>query len=170
MKKIMLIGSGGAGKSTLARRLGERLGIEVVHLDKLHWLPGWTSPPKAEWRKTVESLIEKDAWVMDGNFNGTMELRMAACDTVIFLDFPRAVCVYRALKRIFRYYNRTRPDMGEGCRERLDLEFLQWVWRFPRDDKPRIEARLQKLGQDKTIIRFRSPREVERFLDRLGKE
>jgi adenylate kinase family enzyme len=164
MKKIILIGSGGAGKSTLARRLGEALAVEVIHLDKLHWKPNWTSPPKDEWRKTVRKLIEKDEWVIDGNFNGTMELRMAACDTVIYLDFPRLVCVYRALKRVLKYYNKTRPDMGEGCRERLDFEFLRWVWTFQKSDKPKIEERINKLGVDKTIIRLRSPKEVEDFL------
>lgn len=169
MKKIILIGSGGAGKSTLARRLGEALGIKVFHLDKLHWLPGWTSPPKDEWRKTVKQLLEKDEWIIDGNFNSTMELRMAASDTVIYLDFPRAICVYRALKRVLKYYNKTRPDMGEGCREKLDFEFLQWVWKFPETDKPKIEERLNKLGGDQRIIRLRSPKAVENFLMNLEK-
>ncbi|HEY8559314.1 MAG TPA: DNA topology modulation protein [Pyrinomonadaceae bacterium] len=167
MKKIVIIGSGGAGKSTLAQRLGEATGIEVIHLDKMHWLPGWTSPPKDEWRRTVERLLEKDEYVMDGNFNGTMEMRMQAADTVIYLDFPRTVCFFRALKRIFKYYNKTRPDMGEGCNERFDLEFLRWVWNFPEETKPKIEERLKKIGADKKIIRLRSPKEAENFLRNL---
>lgn len=167
MKKILIIGSGGAGKSTLARRLGEALGREVIHLDKLHWLPNWTSPPKDEWRKIVERELTKDEWIMDGNFGGTMELRLAACDTVIFLDFPRAICVYRALKRVFTYYNKTRPDMGEGCNEKLDFEFLSWVWNFPKTTKPAIEERLKRLGGGKNVIRLRAPREVENFLMNL---
>ena len=167
MKKIVIIGSGGAGKSPLASRLGAATGIEVIHLDKLHWRPNWNVPPKAEWRNTVEGLLKKDEWVMDGNFSSTMELRMAAADAVIYLDFPRLVCVYRVLKRIFKYYNQTRPDMGEGCRERLDFAFLRWVWSFPETDKPKIEKRLQNLGEDKKIIRLRSPREVENFLKDL---
>ena len=170
MKKIILIGSGGAGKSTLAQKIGAALGIEVIHLDKLHWLPGWTPPPKDEWRKKVEQLLEKDEFVIDGNFNGTMELRMAAADTIIFLDFPRAICVYRALKRVWKYYGRTRPDMGEGCRERLDFEFLRWVWTFRKEVKPKIEERLNRFGAGKTIIRLRSPKEVEKFLMNLPKK
>jgi adenylate kinase family enzyme len=169
MKKIAIIGSGGAGKSTLARRLGEALSIEVYHLDQLHWLPDWTQPPKDEWRKTVERLVEKDEWIIDGNFNSTMELRMQAADAVIYLDFPRALCTYRALKRILKYYNQTRPDMGAGCKEKLDLEFLRWVWKFPETDKPKIEERLSRLDAGKTIIRLRSPREVESFFEDLGK-
>lgn len=164
MKKIILIGSGGAGKSTLARRLGETLGIEVFHLDKLYWLPDWTQPSKDEWRKKVEQLLEKDEWVIDGNFNSTMELRMKASDTVIYLNFARTICVYRAFKRALKYYHKTRPDMGEGCREKLDFEFLRWVWTFPKTDKPKIEERLERLGKEKTLFRLRSRREVEDFL------
>lgn len=170
MKKIILIGSGGAGKSTLARKIGAALGIEVFHLDKLYWLPDWTQPPKDEWRKEVEVLLEKPEFVMDGNFNSTMELRIKASDTIIYLDFPRTICVYRALKRIFKYYNKTRPDMGEGCRERLDFEFLRWVWRFPETDKPKIEERIKNHEAGKTLIRLRSPRDVENFLKNLPKK
>ena len=169
MKKVLIIGSGGAGKSTLAARLGEKTGIEVVHLDKLHWKPNWTSPPKDEWRKTVEAELKKDEWIMDGNFGGTMEMRLAACDMVIYLDFPRTICLYRALKRAVKYYNKTRPDMGEGCNERIDFEFLHWVWNFPKTSKPQIEERLMRLGNGKTIIRLRSPRETEDFLMNLEK-
>jgi adenylate kinase family enzyme len=169
MRRVIIIGSGGAGKSTLAVRLGEATGIEVVHLDKLHWKPNWTSPPKDEWRQTVAEALKKDEWIIDGNFGGTMEMRLTACDTVIYLDFPRGVCLYRAVKRALIYYNKTRPDMGEGCREKLDLEFLSWVWNFPKTTKPVIEERLNRLGREKTIIRLRSPREVADFLNNFDK-
>ena len=169
MKRVLIIGSGGAGKSTLARRLGEAIGIEVVHLDRLHWKPNWTSPPKDEWRKTVSEALEKESWIMDGNFGGTMEMRLKACDTVIYMDFPRTICLYRAVKRALTYYNKTRPDMGEGCNEKLDLEFLSWVWNFPKITKPVIEERLKRFGEEKTIIRLNSPRATEDFLRNLGK-
>lgn len=169
MKRVLIIGSGGAGKSTLAVRLGEATGIEVIHLDRLHWLPNWTEPPKDEWRKIVEDALKKEIWIMDGNFGGTMEMRLAACDTVIYLDFPRAICLYRALKRVAKYYNRTRPDMSDGCREKLDFEFLGWVWNFPKTTKPVIEERLKRFEGEKTIIRLHSPRETEDFLKNLAK-
>jgi adenylate kinase family enzyme len=168
MKRILIIGSGGAGKSTLARRLGDATRIEVIHLDKLHWKPNWTSPPKEEWRKTVEEQLKKETWIIDGNFGGTMEMRLWACDTVIYLDFPRTICFYRALKRAVKYYNKTRPDMGEGCNERIDFEFLHWVWNFPKTTKPVIEERLKRLADGKTIIRLRSPLEVEDFLSNIS--
>ncbi len=163
MKRVLIIGSGGAGKSTLARRLGEVTGIEVVHLDKLYWRAGWTEPPKDEWQKILENELEKDEWIMDGNFGGTMELRIAACDTAIFLDFPRTVCVYRAVKRWTKYLKTNRPDMAEGCNEKIDLEFLGWIWNFPKIKKPAVEEKLRRFENEKTIIRLRSKQEVEDF-------
>lgn len=163
MKRVLIIGSGGAGKSTLARRLGETTGIEVIHLDKLHWRAGWTEPSKDEWLKIVENAVKKESWIMDGNFGGTMELRLQYCDTVIFLDFPRTLCIYRALKRWTKYRNTNRPDMSEGCHEKIDLEFLGWIWNFQETAKPKIEERLRRFESEKTIIRLHSKREVEDF-------
>ncbi len=163
MKKVLVIGSGGAGKSTFARRLGEKTRLEVIHLDKLYWKPNWTETSKDEWQKIVGEIIKGGEWIMDGNFGGTMEMRFAACDTVIFLDFPRTVCVYRALKRWIAYYKTNRPDMTEGCNEKFDLEFLGWIWNFEQTAKPRIENLLEKFQNEKTIIRLESKREVENF-------
>ncbi len=164
MKRIIIIGSGGAGKSTLARQLGEILQIEVLHLDKLYWQPNWIEPPKDEWQKMVAEFLKKDSWVMDGNFGGTMEMRLEACDTAIFLDFPRTVCLYRILKRWAKYYNTNRPDMSEGCNEKVDLRFLGWIWNFKKTTTPKIEERLKKVENDKNIIRLKSPKEVQNFL------
>ena len=163
MKKVLVIGSGGAGKSTFARRLGEVTGIEVIHLDKLYWKPNWIEPSKDEWLKAVENAIKEDEWIMDGNFGGTLELRLAACDTAIFFDFPRIVCVYRVFKRWLKYWNTNRPDMTEGCNEKIDLKFLGWIWNFQKTTKPKIEERLKCFGREKTVIRLHSSKEVEDF-------
>ncbi|RCW39737.1 adenylate kinase family enzyme [Paenibacillus prosopidis] len=124
MKKIILIGSGGSGKSTLARQLGEKLKIKVYHLDALFWKPNWTGVPKDEQRKVQNDLVKEDEWIIDGNYGGTMDIRLNAADTIIFLDFPRIICVFRAFKRMVQYRNKIRPDMGEGCEERFPLSFL----------------------------------------------
>ena len=164
MKRILVIGCSGAGKSTFARKLGEKTGLEVIHLDVLHWKPNWTEPSKEEWRKAVEEALKGDSWIMDGNFGGTMEMRIEASDTVIFFDLPRALCVYRILKRVVTYRRGKRPDMAEGCDEKFDWNFLKWIWRFPKETKPKIEERLKRFENDKTIIRFESRKEVENFL------
>lgn len=169
MKKILVIGSSGAGKSTFSRRLGEATALPVVHLDVLHWKPDWTEPDKAEWQKTVAEALKGSEWIIDGNFGGTMELRMQACDTIIFLDLPRALCVYRILKRVVTYHREKRPDMAEGCEEKFDWEFTKWVWNFPRDSRPKIERLLEKYGGTKTLIHLKSRKEVEDFFINYSK-
>lgn len=168
MKKVLIIGSGGAGKSTFARRLHEATNLPLFHLDKLYWKPNWVETPKAEIYEITERLMAGDEWIMDGNFNSTMEKRIAASDTVFFLDMPRSLCVYQIFKRVFKYYKKTRPDMGEGCPEKFDLEFLKWVWSFPKEVKPLIEARIERAGQGKNIIRFKSRKDVEKFFEILA--
>lgn len=167
MRRISIIGSGGAGKSTLARALGDLLNLPVIHLDAVHWKPGWVETPKGEWRTVVQELIGNDEWIIDGNYGGTMEMRLAASDTVFYLDYPRRVCIYRALRRCITYYNRTRPDMGPGCNEKLDFEFLAWIWNFPNRSGAEIEKRLSALNDSVRVIRHRSPAETSRFLSKL---
>lgn len=164
MKKIVLIGSGGSGKSTLARELGEKLNINVYHLDALFWKPGWVGVPKNEQRKVQHDLVGKEEWIIDGNYGGTMEIRLQAADTIIFLDIHRTICIYRAIKRMLKYRNKTRPDMGEGCEERFNLEFFKWVWKYPKTKRPEILYRLEQLCNDQHVVILKSSREVEHFL------
>lgn len=168
MKKIIVIGSGGAGKSTFARRLADLLSIEVIHLDQLYWKPNWVTTPKDEWSKIVEELLSRDSWVMDGNFGGTREMRMAASDTIIFLDIPRRICLYRILKRVVVYRGKTRPDMAEGCKEKFDLEFVQWVWNYPNRSRRSLLEEIEKF-KDKKIVILRSTNDTESFLEELRK-
>jgi adenylate kinase family enzyme len=167
MKRILIIGCGGSGKSTLARRLGEILNIEVVHLDKLYWQPNWIEPPKDEWQKTVEEILERDSWIIDGNFGGTLEMRLQSCDTAIFLDFSPIVCLYRILKRRLKYRNTNRPDMTEGCNEKIDLKFVGWILNYRKRNKPKVEAVLAKTTNVK-IIRLKSSRDVQLFFSNLA--
>ena len=167
MRRVLVIGSGGAGKSTFARRLGERTRLPVVHMDAHYWRPGWVEPSKEEWRRQVERLLEADAWIMDGNYGGTMDLRLAAADTVVFLDLPRLTCLWRVFARRWRFRNRTRPDMTEGCPERVSLEFVRWIWTYPRLRRPAILERLAALDRATPVI-LRSAGEVDRWLAAQG--
>lgn len=163
MRKVLVIGPGGAGKSTLATQLGELLNIEVLHLDKFYWHPGWIETPKSEWLETVEELVRRDSWVMDGNYSGTLDVRYQACDTVIFLDISRTICLWRVIKRAIMYRRNSRPDMAEGCPERLTLEFILWIWNYPRRTRPKI-VRMLESHSEKKIVWLRSQSDVERFL------
>jgi adenylate kinase family enzyme len=168
MKRILVIGSGGAGKSTFARRLGKILNIEVIHLDSLYWRPGWVETPKQEWKKIVEQILAPESWIMDGNYSGTLELRLEACDTVIFLDIAPMICLWRVIKRAVTYRNKRRPDMAEGCPERMNLEFILWVWNYQKRSRPKIVRVLNEYPQNKKVIWLRSDEEAERFLSEIN--
>ena len=169
MRKILIIGSGGAGKSSLARELSERLDIEVIHLDKLFWRSGWIETPRDEWKVVISELVKGDSWIMDGNYGGTIEMRVNAADTIVLFDLPRTLCVYRAVKRWLTYRSGSRPDIAEGCDERFDLEFLKWIWNYPKRSLPKIESELAKAGNEKKVIRLRSRKEVSNFIESFRK-
>lgn len=163
MKRVVVIGSGGAGKSTFSRKLGEATGLEVIHLDSIYWRPNWEKTPKDEWERTVRALIKKDSWIMDGNFGGTREIRVRAADTVILLDVPRRICLYRVLKRSIIFRGRSRPDMAAGCDEKVDLEFLAWVWNYPRSGRKRALDEMKQFPEKRFVI-LRSGHEAAEFI------
>lgn len=166
MQRILVIGSGGAGKSTLSRQIGARLQLPVLHLDAHYWQPGWVEPSREAWTQTVAALTATDVWVMDGNYSGTLAQRLAACDGVVFLDISRWRCLWRVARRSLTYRCRTRPDMADGCPERLEWAFFKWIWQFPHQTRPRLGAMLAHV-HGKRVIRLRSPQEVQKFLQEL---
>lgn len=170
MRKIIIIGSGGAGKSTFARKLSTVIGIQVYHLDALYWKPGWEQTERDEWKHTIENIIRNESWIMDGNFGGTMEMRAHASDTIIFLDYSTTRCLYGIFKRRIMYHGKVRPDMNEGCPEKLDWEFVKWVAEYKRKKAPGIiEMLMNYREQGKKIYHFTSPSETEAFLSVLAK-
>jgi len=166
----MVIGSGGAGKSTFARTLGEALHRPVHHLDTLYWRPGWVEPDKEDFRRALEGLCAEETWILDGNYGGTLDLRLAAADTIVFLDLPRVLCLFRVLKRAFIYRGRSRPDMTSGCPERINRQFLSWIWNYPRASRPGILRQLETLAARKEVIVLSSTAQVKDFVGRLRGE
>ncbi|MEM7595826.1 MAG: AAA family ATPase, partial [Cyanobacteria bacterium P01_A01_bin.83] len=130
MKRIAIIGSCGAGKSTLARTLGNKLNIPVIHLDTYYWHPGWQETDANQWVEIHQNLVKGDHWIIDGNYGGTIDTRLTKADTIIWLDFNRYLCLWRVFKRYFQYPGKVRPDMAEECPERLNWNFLLYVWNF----------------------------------------
>jgi adenylate kinase family enzyme len=173
LKKVMLIGSPGSGKSTLSKKLALITGLPLFHLDALYWKPNWAETPKEEWIELQRRVVMEPAWIIDGNYGGTVEIRMKEADTIILLQKPRLFCLWRVLKRQLSYYGKVRPDMGEGCIEHFGWEFVKFllfIWRFPKRSGRNLEKKLQKhAGQapGKRIIVLRSDAEAESFLDEI---
>ena len=166
MERIIIIGCGGAGKSTLARKLGEKLNLPVVHLDSIFWLPGWVEMERDAFDARVRQELRKDKWIIDGNYNRTMPERLQYCDTVIYLDFSRMACLYGIFKRLLTNIGKTRPDMGAGCKEKVDWEFVKWVWNFNKNKRERYYRMLQDAKGVETIV-LKNRRMVNRFLKEL---
>lgn len=167
MERIMIIGCGGAGKSTLARKLGEKTGLPVVHLDKLFWKPGWVSLTKEEFDKVHGEAIAQEKWIMDGNFDRTIPERLARCDMVIYLDFSRFACLMGVVKRVLTTYGKVRVDMGEGCPERFDMDFLKWVWNFNKNKREKNYRLLNESEGIETIV-LKNRRAVKKFLKQIS--
>ena len=168
MKRVAIIGSSGAGKSTLARSLGQKLKLPVIHLDAYYWQPGWRETDAKQWLETQQELVKGDRWIVDGTYGGSLDIRLAAADTIIWLDFNRYLCLSRVLKRYLQYPGKTRPDMAAGCPERLNLEFFKYVWDFPRLQRPKIQAKLNKYDREKQIIILQNPRQVLNLHKRIN--
>ncbi|MFK0243110.1 DNA topology modulation protein FlaR [Amycolatopsis azurea] len=166
MRRVMVVGCSGAGKSTFSRRLGAALGLPVTHLDRLYWRPGWTPAPDAEFHAAQQEIIASDAWVIDGNYGSSMHLRLPRADTIVFLDYPRRVCLWRALTRCLREYGQDKQ--APGCPERLDLEFYSYLWRWPKHHRARTARRLAEQGAHARRIVLARPAEAEEFLRRFG--
>lgn len=137
----------------------------MIHLDIHFWRAGWQETPREEWEPKVRALAEGERWIIDGNFGGTMEIRLERADTIVFLDFPRYRYLWRAQKRVLQYRNRQRPDLAEGCAERFDREFTRWLWHFPKKTRPAILARIEKYRGGRRVVVLRRPAEVRRFLE-----
>lgn len=165
MQRVIIMGGCGSGKSTLARRLGERLGLTVVHLDVLTFDPGWIEVDKTVFQDRLAQALAGDGWVADGNYTSKdAEIRLARADALLWIDQPRWKRMWRVVARIARHYGRIRPDMAEGCPERLDWAFLLHAWRWDRDKRAPLLKRVLDARPDLPITVLQGDREIARYL------
>ena len=162
--KISIMGYSGAGKTTLANQLAAQYGCGVLHLDRVNFTRGWRERDRVEAQQLLEETLVQAAWVIDGNYaNLCMDRRLAQSDRIILLLFPRRICFIRAFRRYLRCRGRTRPDMGEGCEEKFDLEFAKWIlWKGrSRQQRERLLGYARKYPEKAVVIR--SPGQLRRF-------
>lgn len=166
MKRVAIFGSPGSGKSTLARRLSDRTGIPVFHLDKHFFSPGWVIQSDGVFTAAIAGIVADEQWITDGNYTreSTVAGRIDRADTLILLERPRLVCLWRVVRRILKNYGRVRADQAAGCPERLDWDFLRFVWTYPAKTK-QVRQLLREQPADKIVLILRTNDDVKRFLE-----
>lgn len=168
--RILVIGCSGGGKSTLSQTICKRLNLPYVSMDRdFYWLPGWIKRPKAEERMLIASQVAEQRWLMDGSGHSSFDLRLPRTDLILWVRVPRWLCLWSAVTRALMGYRRTRPEMAEGCPERIDGEFLRYIWNFERMTVPKILAGLAQHGPDVPVLQLKSRGEMRQLLDLLGR-
>ncbi|MEM9764363.1 MAG: DNA topology modulation protein FlaR [Pseudomonadota bacterium] len=167
MRRISILGGPGAGKTTLALALGNRLGLPVHQLDSVFWQPGWVESDRAELAQRVRSITETDAWIIEGNYSITWPDRVARGDTLIHLDIATPRRLWRVIRRALRHYGQVRPDFAEGCAERLDPAFLRFTIRYGGEPRQRAIALIEGAPPHLACHRLRGPGAARAFLETL---
>jgi len=168
--KIAILGYSGSGKSTLAKQLSDYYKIPVLFLDTVQFLPNWVQRDKNEARSIVWDFMQNNSWVIDGNYTAFFQKeRLEQADKIIYMNFPRSICIYRAFKRYFKYKNTTRESMTNGCIEKLDLEFIWWILHKGRTKSRRNHYKQISIDFKDKITILRNKKEVDLFLQNYSK-
>ena len=170
MQRLLVMGSSGSGKSTFGRRLSEITGIPMVSLDALYWKPGWVDSDHTEFDARVTAVAQQPRWIIDGNYtsSGAGELRRSSADAVFWFDLPRRTCMTGILSRVATSYGRVRPEMAPGCPERIDLEFIRYVWAFRRVQRPKLLEYFEGLRPDQIFVTFTKRTQADQYLGKLA--
>lgn len=161
MQKVIVIGCPGSGKSTFSRALHDATGLPLYHLDMMHWNADGTHVPKHTFMERLRQALEKEAWIIDGNYASTMELRMQFCDTVFFLDYPLDICMDGIQAR----KGRERADMPCAMPEDDD-EFIEFINNYHSASRPAVMELLRKYSHKRIVI-FKDRNEADWFLSQI---
>jgi adenylate kinase family enzyme len=167
MNRVAVIGSPGAGKTTFSKKLAAKLRIPLYHLDYFYYDDTFNYPENtAAWREKVTQLTDQPAWILDGNYKSTFDIRFPKADTIIYLDYPRSLAVTRALKRRVKLHGKLRSDMPPSWKEKFTFALFRFIWSYNKNERPKVYGLLQKYAGKKVII-LRSPAQADEFLTTL---
>lgn len=167
MNKILVIGIPGSGKSTFTNKLGKVLNREVIHLDKLYRKPGWVvAYTRDEWVELVKNLVSREQWIIDGNYTNTLDIRLAAADTVVFLNFNKLICLYRVWLRCYKKDPLLGIDKAEGDRNKLSWDLIKKIITYPRKE---ILQKLEKIKSEKEVFVVKNSHEVENLIEKFDR-
>ncbi|WP_122435705.1 AAA family ATPase [Pseudomonas viridiflava] len=170
MQRVMIIGQPGSGKSTLARNLGLRTGLPVVHIDTIHWQPGWIERSRDEKTQLCYEVEARDRWIFEGGHSVTWENRMARADLLIWIDRSATLRFWRVLLRTLIQRGRSRPDLPENCPELLANlpEFFRFMWRTNKTARVKMQQLVATAPSACRVVRLRSNRDTNTFLTSIG--
>ena len=147
--KIFVTVNAGSGKTTFSKQIANKLGIELINLDKIVWLPGWKVADKAKKENEISNILKKSSWIVEG----VSKTILTEADVVIFLDYPSYICYYRAFKRNLKYLFHSRPELPKQCPEILVIfKLIKIIWNFPKYVKPNLLKQLDQYQKTKQII------------------
>lgn len=172
MRKIAIIGNAGSGKSTLALILNQKLGLPLYPLDKYCWNPGWQKVEFEHFKKMHDELCQQESWIIEGSYYKLLHHRATHADTIVYLDIPTHICLWRVIKRALLNFGQEIDGNPTGCRQNLFtrrfLEFLKWIWSFNVKHKPDIMNVLNDAGSCKVIYILKSNKDITQFLSNIN--
>ncbi len=163
MKRVIVIGCPGSGKTTLAKALADKTGLPLIHLDKIQWQGDWQCIRGEDFDRILVEEMKRPQWIIDGNYNRTIKMRLSYCDTVIYLDYPTRVSFFGAMKRVIKNYGRVREDMGGNCKEKFDPAFFWFIATFNMKNRKKYHRMLRDCGE-KNIVILKSRRDADKFI------
>lgn len=166
MERILIIGNAGAGKTTFSKKLAAKLGLPIIHLDKLFWHGQWEHLSREVFDSALQAELEKPRWIIDGNYTRTLPHRLSYCDTVFYFDLPTLSCLWGITKRVFQHYGKTRDDMGGICIERFDKQKAELYSHVLAFNKTHRKAYYQLFSQhpELKLVVFKNRRQVRKYL------